>query len=500
MINKTFLNKLDPDGMRIILESIPDGLLITDENGSAVYANQAAKDILQLKEPCSSLQTILKQKLFFDPLSFNENVRKESLISNTSYSIFITPLFDNEVKKGVSIFLRDASMLQDAEEIKTDFVSIASHELLTPLTSIRNSLEILLKLNTEFNDPRQDKFLNIAFRNVNRMSVLVDQYLDITKIETGRLQCEFNKLNLGDLLDSMAEEFREKANNKGLSFFVNMPPGLPDILADSQKLEQIFFNLVGNALKFTDTKGSITISAEQISPHAKDNSQKSRPMIRVSVADTGVGIPEDKRTVIFNKFSRAGKSLEMGKEGVGLGLAIVKKLVELHGGEIHAEANEPTGSRFCFTLPIYEIEKRDPGFRWIFDLEFQRNRKNGKVLSLMAILLENFQSVQTRIGEEQTDIILKKLEATIKKSLYRHDDIVIHRKEDEMFVLFCEAKKDGARAICKRLKKNIVKFLEAQSEGLSRELIIHVGFSTYPYDADNQRDLFRKAFSNAREG
>ena len=222
-------------------------------------------------------------------------------------------------------------------------------------------------------------------------------------------------------------------------------------------------------------------------------------MVRVSVADTGIGIPEDKRTAVFDKFSRAGMSLEMGKEGVGLGLSIVKKLVELHGGEIHVEANEPRGSCFCFTLPVFETERRDPGFRWVFDLEFQKARKSCNALSLLAILLENFQSVQARMGKEQTDIILKKLEATVAKSLYRHSDIVIHRKEAEMFVLFCEAKKEGALAISKRLKQNISKFLESQSEGLSRELIIHVGFSTYPCDADNQRDLFRNAFSNARK-
>ena len=124
------------------------------------------------------------------------------------------------------------------------------------------------------------------------------------------------------------------AENKKIALHIEIPPDIPHVLADPPKLEQVFFNLLGNSLKFTDEGGSVTLSAFEVTPPIKGGHQTSRPMIQISVADTGFGIPKNKRKLIFEKFYQIKKAMEWGKEGVGLGLAIVKRLVELHGGEM----------------------------------------------------------------------------------------------------------------------------------------------------------------------
>ncbi len=478
-----------------VLGAIPDGLIIMDGKGSLIFINQAAREILHLKDTLPSFYLLLSQKLSFDPLSINRETKKDLFINDTYYHLIISPFHDDNRHNGVVIFLRDISIWKEAQNIKSDFVSIASHELRTPITAVKTALEILISMCGAESSSKQEKLLKTAVRNVDRIAVLISQYLDITKIGKGRTAFLFKKLNLVQLIDSIAGELNERSEGNKTAVQVDLPPDLPYVLADPHRLEQVFFNLLENAMKFAE-KGNVTISAKVVNTPVENKMKKAGPMMLVTVADNGPEIPESKRKLIFDKFYRLKKPME--KEGVGLGLSIVKELVELHGGQIYVEPNKPAGNCFCFTLPVFSEEKRDPGFRWVFDRQFQKARENQCVLSLLAVIIENLQEVEAQIGKKKTNIIIKSMEDTVKGSLYRQTDIAVQRREKEMFVVFCDAEKEGAHSICKRINKNIANVLKNQYEKQSMVFKISIGLATYPNDSDNQRDLFRIALNSAR--
>jgi diguanylate cyclase (GGDEF)-like protein len=478
--------------LRNILDIIPDGLLILDERGSPLFINQAAEPIFRNKKPAVPFYEMLLQTLSFDPLSFNKFGEREVLIHKSLYFVSVHPLNAVQGKKAVVLFLRNSSLLKEADDIKTDFISIASHELRNPLTSLKSALEILGNKGAGEITPVQDNFLKIALRNANRVFTLVNQYLDLSKLTLDKLPFEFKKHSLEPIAFGIVEEFKRRAEHKNISIAMEIPAQLPDILADASKLEQILVNLIDNALKYSFEGDSITISARHITVQFAGGYDQS--MIEVSVADTGAGIPEDKREQVFEKFFRLDRSTEAKQEGMGLGLALVKKLVERQGGEIRVEANQPAGSRFCFTIPAYEGERRDPNLRLVLDREVQQARKNQCALSLIAIAVDNFISIQQQNGDANAQSMLDELENSIKNSVYRQADVFVSHKKGEILVVICETERKGAEIVCSRIEKN----LHELEERLKRNIQFHCGIATYPDEAENQRELFKKALAQAR--
>ncbi|MCX5905021.1 MAG: HAMP domain-containing sensor histidine kinase [Proteobacteria bacterium] len=416
------------------LETLPDGLIVIDNTGEQLFTNTAALQILHNNKTALSFYEKLLYLLSFDPLSFLEDTEREVLIKNITYNISVIPLFTNAHKSGVALFLKNCHLLKHTEEIKTDFVSIASHELRNPLTAMKNALEILSTKAAGDLTAAQESFLKIAMRNANRIASLVNEYLDLSKITLDKVPFEFKTYTVQDIVLPVIEEFRERAGLKKISLNVDIPSQLPKILADISKLEQMLANLVDNAVKYTSEGGAITITAQEVKVQVRDNYEQS--MVELVVADTGIGVPENKRELIFNTFYRINRAMEVKEEGMGLGLAVVKKLVERHGGQVHVESNVPSGSRFCFTIPSYEGERRDANLRLLFDREFQRARKNQSSLSLIAIFMENFDALHQHCGEQEARRILGELEAAIKLSLYHPADFFISHKRGKCWLLF----------------------------------------------------------------
>ena len=478
------------------LEKMPDGLIVIDDRGEQLFSNIAARKILPHNKTTRCFYENLLYILSFDPLSFLEDTEKEVLIKNMTYNISVLPLFTNAHKSGAALFFKNSGVLKHAEELKTDFVSIASHELRNPLTAMKNALDILCTRGAGDLTPAQEKFLTIAVRNASRISSLVSEYLDLSKISLDKVPFEFKPGTVQDIVLPVIEEFRARAAHKKISITIDIPSQLPQILADISKVEQILVNLVENAVKYTPEGGAIAISAQEVQMQVRDNYEQS--MVKIVVADTGIGVPENKRELIFNTFYRINRAMEVEEEGMGLGLAVVKKLVERHGGQIHVESNEPRGSRFCFTIPSYEGERRDANLRLLFDREFQRARKNQSSLSLIAIFLENFDALQHQYGEPEARRILGELEASIKRSLYHPADIFISHKKGEILVIICETQKFGAEVICGRIEQNAAKILEPLCAALTAPMRFRFGVAVYPDDAQTQHELFRTALAMAR--
>lgn len=240
--------------------------------------------------------------------------------------------------------LRDANFyLQKLDKAKSEFLSIASHQLRTPLTGIKGYLSMILEGDFGKVEPEVKKVVQEVFESSNRLTRLVNVFLNVSRIESGRFQVDKIKFSLGDLVEQVTKELNSAAMRKNLILtFKKSKTKLPDIMADKDKIKDVLLNLVDNSIKYTPT-GKIDVTIEKL----EDNK------LKVMVADTGVGIDPEEATKLFAKFSRGDGIAQVDTTGSGLGLYIAKKIVEAHGGKIWAESDgKGKGSRFIFELPI----------------------------------------------------------------------------------------------------------------------------------------------------
>jgi signal transduction histidine kinase len=229
--------------------------------------------------------------------------------------------------------------LLELDRLKSEFVSMVSHELKTPLTSMKISMDVMTSLSGSEKDLRtRDEMLAIIDRNIERQKRLVNDLLDISRIETGNLKLSLEPVDLYDIIRESVGSMRKIAEEVGIPIHLDLQGESPAIAGDRDRLVQVFVNLIGNALKFTK-EGEIKIWARMVDGH---------PEIRVS--DTGIGIPPEELDLIFDKFHQVDSGLTREVGGTGLGLAICKGIIEGHGGSIRAESEVGKGSTFVIVL------------------------------------------------------------------------------------------------------------------------------------------------------
>ncbi len=249
--------------------------------------------------------------------------------------------------------------LEKLERIKSEFVSIVSHELRTPLTPINNSLEIVLSNQAGEIPPEAQNFIIMAKRNIQRLSGIIEDLLDLSRIQTGKLDLKYKLVDITPSLELLQKTFLQVAQEKNITINLEIKQKLPEIYADLRRIEQIFSNLVSNSLKFTPQDGTINVVAEVVLSNEIDKTKLISPYIdlkgeyiKISVQDNGIGIKEDDIPKIFDKFSQIETSLNRNKGGVGLGLTITKQLIDSHFGAIWVESEEKKGSVFNVILPL----------------------------------------------------------------------------------------------------------------------------------------------------
>jgi len=365
--------------------------------------------------------------------------------------------------------------LKRIDEMKSEFVSIASHELRTPLASIKNAVQLILQGKTGEINENQKKFLSMADRNISRLTNILNDLLNLSRIESGKIEMKIEELDPRALIEFILSSLRPQADGKSAQLKIEIGKKLPSVYGDREKVEQILTNLVGNAIKFTPEGGEISVSA-QPSPRGGNK-------LAISVRDSGIGISEDQQEKIFEKFHQVEGSLHRSVSGTGLGLAITKGLVEAHHGEIWVESEIGKGSTFTFTLPISEGERRDLHFRFILDREFQRVQETDSSLTLFLIEIMDQK-------DEVKDLLLEKLEENLRKCLCRRADIVLRRKREKLLAALCEADVKAAGIIRRRLEQAVQ---NSPDVSLDSPLVIKMGMATYPEEADSKRELFRIA-------
>jgi signal transduction histidine kinase len=370
--------------------------------------------------------------------------------------------------------------LRKIDSMKSEFVSVASHELRTPLAAIKNAVQLMLSGKTGEVNENQKKFLSMAERNINRLTNILNDLLNLSRIESGKVELKFENIELRDIIELAASSLRPHAHVKSIHIDVELPQSLPAIYGDQEKIEQILTNLIGNAIKFTPDGGKILVSAQ---PPAHDQKDGDGKAVAISVKDTGIGIPVEHLDAVFEKFHQVEGSLHRSVSGTGLGLAITKGLVEAHQGKIVVESEMGKGSTFTFTLPVSQGERRDPHFRFILDKEFHQAQENNAPLTLLLI------EVSDQAGEVK-DAFLSKLEENVKQSLWRKADILLKREKEKMLAALCEADLEAAQVIRQRIEEGIQ---NRPLEPGGTSVRIKVGSATYPEEALSKEELFKLA-------
>lgn len=381
-----------------ILEGVADGVMVSDETGLVIRFNAAAERILNTPREqvlgrstdellglygasgAAWAKAINNWKispphagegtLFTEQLEFEDRI----------VSVLFSPVVMNDEFLGTVSLFHDITQEVEVGRAKSEFVSTVSHELRTPMTSIKGYADLLALGAAGVLNQNQERFLSIIKTNADRLTMLVDDLLDIGRIDTERVELNLKEIRLAQAVQAVIESLRGEAVTKGQTLAAHIPADLPPIVADQDRLIQILTNLIGNAQQYTPTGGGISVTAQLISgsrPAMVDADERSETpllsddgvhraepiwpepmMVQIKVRDDGIGIAGEDLDKVFERFFRSDHPLVQETTGTGLGLSITKSLIEMHGGEIWVESELGKGSTFCFTLPV-AIEERD---------------------------------------------------------------------------------------------------------------------------------------------
>ena len=259
------------------------------------------------------------------------------------YAVRVQTRSRDEVGRLATAFNRMSGELENLEQSRRDLVANVSHELKTPITAIRAHLENLLD-GVEQPDPAT---IGVMLAQVERLGRLVNQLLDLSRLESGEVPLRIEALPLQRLVDDLISEIDMALPGRGVQVRNDVPADLPALSADRERVHQVLFNLVDNAVRFTPVGGSVTVSA-----------RRRNGSVEVAVTDTGAGIPPEHLPRLFERFYRADPARARGEGGTGIGLAIARSVVEAHGGQIRAKSEPGLGSVFTFDLPSAERSDR----------------------------------------------------------------------------------------------------------------------------------------------
>jgi PAS domain S-box-containing protein len=336
-----------------ILEGIADGVIVFDHEDKAIVANPAITRLIE--QPYDEItgrdiRTLMGRdvneidKDVITDLLADKEVRHPSVKlqwGEKTLSVSFAPVRGDSGKvTGTVAVFRDFTREAELDRMKSDFVSIASHELRTPMTSIKGYIDLLLMGAPGPVGEQQGKFLQIVKDNTERLHELVNDLLDISRIESGRIELDVQVVSVPEIIGKVANFLQKQFDDRGLTLTQDVPSDLPEVFGDPDRITQIMTNLLSNAYKYT-VEGGATVRAR------RDDS-----FLQVDVIDTGVGISAEDQEKLFSRFFRAEDEFVRAQPGTGLGLNITQSLVQMHGGKMWVQSEPGVGSTFSFTLPL----------------------------------------------------------------------------------------------------------------------------------------------------
>jgi two-component system phosphate regulon sensor histidine kinase PhoR len=337
------LSTLNSENARLstVLEQLTDGVIIVDANGLIQFANPAAQKLFEISDaPGHSVIEVVRNHQLVDAwrrCQQTNEIQSESVELPIRHQFLQLIAIPDTHASGSLLLVQDLTRVRRLETVRRDFISNVSHELRTPLASLKALTETLQ--DGALSDPDAGpRFLGRISTEVDALTQMAQELLDLSRIESGQVELILAPLAPNSLVTSAADRMRMQAERANLKLSIKCQDGLPNIRADKSRLEQVLVNLIHNAVKFTKPGGEISIETES-----------TVGGVRFAVRDSGVGIPAESLSRIFERFYRVDKSRT--GSGTGLGLSISKHIIETHGGKIWAESNEGHGSIFYFVIP-----------------------------------------------------------------------------------------------------------------------------------------------------
>lgn len=345
-IEEITLSKLRFEG---VILSMFEGVMVVDLKGFILLMNQTLKDLLLVngpvigKRPIDVMHHFEIQDIADIVIKRNQGVEsREITIFNKKEKILLvhaTPVLRDHIIEGAVLVFHDITELRHLEEVRKDFVANVSHELRTPMSNIKGYSETLVDGALDDKENAM-KFLKIINNESIRMAKLIDDILDMSKIESGSVKLKLQPLQIKSVVAEVVEVVENLVKSKTITLIDKIPENLPNVFADEAKISQVLLNLLDNAIKYNKPDGEVVISAKEIND-----------CIQIDVTDNGIGILETDSERIFERFYRADKARSRKIGGTGLGLSIVKHIVQAHKGTVFVKSVFGKGSTFSFTLP-----------------------------------------------------------------------------------------------------------------------------------------------------
>jgi two-component system sensor histidine kinase VicK len=353
---RTVALEVEKGRLEAILTSMAEGMLVTDQDNRIILFNPAAQKILDVpphRVAGQNIETVCSLGGFCELVEFLLDMKKGDHltegrevhleINGKKLKVNMSPLLDKTWQfAGVVMSIRDVTLEEEIDRMKTEFISTVSHELKTPLTSIKGSLEIILRRDNGLSDTEKE-LLAVCERNTDRLIRLIGDILDISRIESGRMEFRFKPESLTRLASEAVEEMTSFAFQRNVSLVESVGDDIPPVFGDRDRLIQVITNLLSNALKFSPEGQVVSVDAA-----------REGHFVRVSVSDRGKSIKKSDRDKLFKKFQKLDSHASGERGGTGLGLAICKEIIEKHHGRISYRSGAGGGNVFSFTVPVYE--------------------------------------------------------------------------------------------------------------------------------------------------
>ena len=340
-------------GTQAILGGMQDGLLVVDMGRHITLVNRTFENLFELRGEALGaplLETVRHatlDRLIAETLRTGERMQSELTLTDSKTNdqrhveVSAVPLKDDvDLVAGAVVLFHDITQLKRLDQIRRDFVANVSHELRTPLSILRGYIETLLDT-PKTSREELARILQIMERHSKRLGLLVDDLLSLAQLESSSANLEIGEVQLSELFEHVLRDWKERLAGKHLRLIVDLPSDMPPIRADETRLQEVLYNLLENAVKYSRENGEIRLQAERCGRE-----------IVISVRDNGIGISRDDLPRIFERFYRADKARSREFGGTGLGLSIVKHIAQLHGGRVEAESEAGKGTTIRVLLPI----------------------------------------------------------------------------------------------------------------------------------------------------
>jgi len=472
-----------------IVDTVPESLLVVDKHLRIKSANRTFYETFQvvlektigtritdiLGDGDGRLSTELTKLFGTEDVLENLELHYQSEnLSERIFNITAREILVEEEKEEELIVLQDITKKKEIDRMKSELISNVSHELRTPISIVKEGVSLVLDgVLGEVKGDQKD-ILSRVKNNIDRLARLVNDLLDISKIEAGRMVLKKSLVNILSLAEEVIFSFKNQAEEKNIKLITHLNVESPDISIDSDRISQVLTNLISNSIKFTPENGQITLGVE-------DRKDK----VEISVEDTGIGIAEENIPDLFERFSQIDRVDGPGQKGTGLGLAISKEIVEMHKGKIWVDSEPGKGSKFTFILPRFSQEGI---FGEHLIAAIKEAEEKGGSLCLVIIHIKNFKELEKKHGSLESLLIVQEIEGVVRRTLRRKSDIVSRYKNGNIIIaILMDTPKKHAPSVKRRIKEA----LDAEIRQIERlkDVSVFLDEVTYPADAASEEEL-----------